>query len=254
MFFRKGKIKEKAELLLSDGREILNSGNNLPKAYELINEAETLFRKLKDEGKKQAQTCQAFLLMIEGYRYKDKEQFIDSMKSFGKANVQFTAVSEKELALKVREEQARAQVDFAKAKAIEGDFEEASRLFESAGAVFQMAGMVKEAASARARSFVQRAARVDDDFEKARFLKKAVEQFREARESQIMVEAHALFYEGRALTRVNIRESIQCLVRAADKYEAAGATARVQRVRQIIQELTEEVKQRPSEYGVSYRY
>lgn len=253
MFFRKGKAKEKAESLLSSGREALENGN-LNDAYSMLVEASEIFHKLKDDAKKQYQTSQAFLLMINGYRFKEQQKYIDSMKAFGQAHVLFSAVLENDLALKVRGEQAYVQVDFAKVKGIEGDFNQAARLYESAGAVFQMANLPKEAASARARSYVQQAARVKDDFEKARFLKLAVEQFRASRESQVLVEAHALFYEGRSLISINVREAIQCLVRASDKYQAAGAQERVTRVQHILQELTDEVKQKPSEYGVSYRY
>ena len=253
VFFRKGKAKDNAELLLSQGQDALNSGD-LDLAFSLLTDGQKIFKKLRDEGKKQSQTCQALLLMISGFRFKEQQQWVESMKAFGQANVLFTSVSEKELAIKVREEQAKTQIDFAKEKGASGSFIEAARLYESAGAVFQMAGKNLEAASARARSYVQQAARVTDDFEKARFLKMAVEQFRAARESQSLVEAHALFYEGRSLTRINIREAMQCLIRAADKYEAAGALDRVKRVRIILQELTEEVKQKPSEYGVTFRY
>ena len=253
MLFRKGKAREKAEQLLSQGQKALNSGE-LDTAFSLLTDAQKIFRKFQDEGRKQSQTCQALLLMINGFRYKEQRQWVEGMKAFGQANVLFTSVSENDMALKVREEQAKAQIDFAKEKGSSGDFIEAARLYESAGAVFQMAGKNLEAASARARSYVQQAARINDDFEKARFLKMAVEQFRKAREPQSMVEAHALFYEGRSLTKINIREAMQCLIRAADKYEAAGALKRVERVRIILQELTEEVKQKPSNYGVAFRY
>ena len=154
-----------------------------------------------------------------------------------------------QFATRSRYEQAQTQTDFARKKAIEGDFAEAARLYESAGAVFQMVSMEKEAANARARSYVQRAAQSSDDFEKATFLSKAVEEFRKAREDQPLVEAHALFYRGRSLINVRIREAIHTLVRAAEKYESAGALEQRDKVRDLLQELTEAVKVRPNEFG-----
>jgi hypothetical protein len=95
---------------------------------------------------------------------------------------------------------------------------------------------------------------VDDDFAKANFLKQAVVQFKKARENQAIVEAHALFYEGRSLKSVNVRDSLECMIRAADKYQQAGSKDRVKRVKQIIEELTEQIKTRPSDFGVRFNY
>lgn len=253
MFSRKSKTIQKADDSFLKAKEAFIK-NNLEESYELFNASMLLFNKVKDVRRKEAQICKAYMLTLEGFKLKSQQKFIDSMKSFGQAFVLFSSENEKDLATIVRGEQAKAQIEFAKIKGQEGDFEEAARLFDSAGAVFEMAGLSKEAASARARSYVQRAALVDDDFQKANFLKQAVEFFKKARESQAIVEAHALFYEGRALQAVNVRDALECLIRASDKYEAAGAKDRVKRVQQIIQELSEKVKTRPSDYGVNFKY
>lgn len=269
MFIRKGKVRTKAEDLFNQAIHAFDA-NNLDSAYRLFQESRDQFTKLKEEGKEEAEFCSAYVLMLEGFFHREKAlekqesqandhrsiytEFIESMKSFGQAFVSFSSLGQAVLAQKVRSEQARSQVEFAKAKGIEGDFNESARLFESAGAVFQMAGYEKEAASARARSYVQRAAQVQDNFEKAKFLKQAVEQFKKAQEITPRIEAHALFYEGMAMTEVNVRQAIQLLARAADKYEQAGATDRVRRVREILEDLVQQVRDRPSDYGVSHRY
>ena len=253
LFSRKSKTIEKADDLFIKAKEAFIK-NDLNLSYDLFNQSMELFNKVKEERRKEAQICKGYMLTLEGFKLKDQLKFIDSMKSFGQAFVLFSAENENDLATIVRGEQAKAQIEFAKIKGQEGDFEEAARLFDSAGAVFEMAGLHKEASGARARSFVQRAAQVDDDFQKANFLKQAVEHFKKAHESQAIVEAHALFYEGRALQSVNIRDALECLIRASDKYEQAGAKDRVKRVQQIIQELSEKIKSRPSDYGVNFRY
>lgn len=253
MFSRKSKTIAKAdETFLKAKKAFVN--NNLDLSSELFNESMILFNKVKEERRKEGQICKAYILTLEGFKLKTDQKFVDSMKNFGQAFVLFSSENEKDLATIVRGEQAKAQIEFAKIKGQEGDFDEAARLFDSAGAVFEMAGLNKEAAGARARSFVQRAAQVDDDFQKANFLKQAVEQFKKAHETQAIVEAHALFYEGRALQSVNIRDALECLIRASDKYDQAGAKDRVKRVQQIIQELSEKVKSRPSDYGVNFKY
>ncbi len=253
MFSRKSRTIQKGdETFLRAKQAFVN--NKLDESYDLFNEAMTLFTKVKEERRKEAQICKGYVLTLEGFKLKTQQKFIDSMKSFGQAFVLFSSENEKDLAIIVRGEQAKAQIEFAKIRGQEGDFEEAARLFDSAGAVFEMAGLSKEAAGSRARSYVQRAAQVDDDFQKANFLKQAVEYFKKAHEDQTIVEAHALFYEGRALQAVNVRDALECLIRASDKYEQAGATDRVKRVQQIIQELSEKVKARPSDYGVNFKY
>ena len=253
MFSRKSKNIQKADETFLKAKEAFVN-NYLEESYDLFNASMQLFLKVKEERRKEAQICKGYMLTLEGFKLKSNQKFIDSMKSFGQAFVLFSSENEKDLATIVRGEQAKAQIEFAKIKGQEGDFEEAARLFDSAGAVFEMAGLSKEASGARARSFVQRAALVDDDFQKANFLKQAVEHFKKARESQAIVEAHALFYEGRALQAVNVRDALECLIRASDKYEQAGAKDRVKRVQQIIQELSEKVKTRPSDYGVNFKY
>ena len=253
LFSRKSKIIQKADDLFIKAKEAFVN-DKLEESYELFNASMELFNKVKEQRRKEAQICKGYMLTLEGFKLKTQQKFIDSMKSFGQAFVLFSSENEKELAKIVRGEQAKAQIEFAKIKGQEGDFDEAARLFDSAGAVFEMAGLDKEAAGARARSYVQRAAQVDDDFQKANFLKQAVEHFKKARENQTIVEAHALFYEGRALQAVNVRDALECLIRASDKYEQAGAKDRVKRVQQIVQELSEKIKSRPSDYGVNFKY
>jgi hypothetical protein len=110
--------------------------------------------------------------------------------------------------------------------------------------------MEKEAASSRGKSYVQRAAQVQDDFQKSNFLAKAVEEFRRARDLNPIIEAHALFYRGRSLINVKVRDALQNLTRALEKYERIGATEQVNRVKEIIRELDQQIKDRPSEFGV----
>ena len=253
MFSRKSKTIQKADETFIKAKEAFIN-NNLEESYELFNASMELFNKVKEERRKEAQICKGYMLTLEGFKVKNQQKFIDSMKLFGQAFVLFSSENEKDLATIVRGEQAKAQIEFAKIKGQEGDFEEAARLFDSAGAVFEMAGLIKEAAGARARSFVQRAAQEDNDFQKADYLNQAVENFKKAHESQPIVEAHALFYKGRALQNVNVRDALECFIRASDKYQQAGAKDRVQRVQQIVQELSEKVKARPSDYGVNFKY
>lgn len=253
MFSRKSKTIEKADNTFLKAKEAFIN-NNLEISFDLFKESLVLFNKVKEERRKEGQICQGYILTLEGFKLKSEQKFVESMKSFGQAYVLFSSENEKDLATIVRGEQAKAQLEFANIKGQEGDFDEASRLYDSAGAVFEMAGLSKDAASARARSFVQRAAQVDDNFQKANFLKQAVEQFKKAHESQPRVEANALFYEGMALQAVNVRDALECLIRASDKYQQANDMKRVKRVQQIIQELTEKIKTRPSDYGVNFKY
>lgn len=253
MFSRKKKTIEKADKNFLKAKEAFIN-NDIELSTKLFEESFKLFNKVKGERRKESQICKAYLLTLDGFKFKKEKKWLDSMKSFGQAFVLFSSEGEKDLSLIVRSEQAKVQMDFAKIRGQEGDFNEAARLFESAGAVFDMAGMEKEAASARARSFVQRAAMVDDDFAKSNFLKEAVIQFKKARENQTIVEAHALFYEGRALKTVNGRDALECMIRASEKYQQAGASDRVKRVAQIIEELREQIKNRPSDFGVRLDY
>ena len=242
MFWKKKQIKE--------ANELLNRGINLAEknpidlnlTYDVFQRASTLFKKLGDKYKHSEEICNAYLAMLEGYMYREKKDWIEAMKSFGKANVLFTALKDEKMAKKMRYEQAIAQSDFAKQKALNGEFEEAARLYESAAAVFQMIGKEKEAASARGKGFVQRAALVDDDFAKSNFLTKAVEEFRRARDLNPIIEAHALFYRARSLVDIKPRDAIQTFTRALEKYERIGAFEQVNRVKQIIAEVKQKRK------------
>ena len=254
--FSKSKKQKEAQELLSQGAGLLKyddsanfSDQILTKGYEVFTRAAHLFKKLGDEGKDGEQTCEGYLRMIEGFRHRKNDEWIESMKAFGRANVQFSAGRDDALATKVRVEQGRAQMDFAKKKALEGDFPEAARLYESAGAVFQMVSLDKDAAEARAKAYVQRAAQVKDDFEKAGFLAKAVDEFRKSRKSNEVVEAHALFYRGRSLLNVKVRDALQMLTRAQEKYERVGASEQAKRVREIIEQVNKGVLDHAGESG-----
>ncbi|MFW9927860.1 MAG: hypothetical protein ACFFD1_00545 [Candidatus Thorarchaeota archaeon] len=249
--FRKGKKLDEANNLFNRGLEAVNKENPpYNKIYDIFENAKTLYEKIGDNGKQGEQECEAYLRMIEGYQQRQKEGWIECMKAFGRANVLFSANKNDKMAKKMRYEQAVAQGDFAKQKALNGEFTESARLYESSAAVFQMIGMEKEAAGARGKSYVQRAAQVQDDFQKSNFLAKAVEEFRKAHDLNPIIEAHALFYRGRSLIGVKVREAIQNLTRAQEKYERIGATEQVNRVKQIIEELNQSIKDRPSEYGL----
>ncbi|MHA1990562.1 MAG: hypothetical protein ACW981_10025 [Candidatus Hodarchaeales archaeon] len=249
--FRKGKRLEEANLLINKGEDLLNADKvNYNKVYNIFKEAHELFSKSGDKGRDGEQLAEAYLKTVEGYQFREAEDWIESMKAFGRANVLFSASKHTKMATKTRYEQAVAQGDFARGKALNGEFAEAARLYESSAAVFQMISMEKEAASSRGKSYVQRAAQVQDDFQKSNFLAKAVEEFRRARDLNPIIEAHALFYRGRSLINVKVRDALQNLTRALEKYERIGATEQVNRVKEIIRELDQQIKDRPSEFGV----
>ena len=249
--FRKGKRFEEAKFLVNKGQELLKAEKiNYKKIYNIFKEANTIYDKLGDKGKSGELLSEAYMKMVEGYQFRETEDWIESMKAFGRANVIFSGIKDMKMSDKMRYEQAIAQGDFAREKAISGEFAEAARLYESSAAVFQMISMEKEAADARGKSYVQRAAQVQDDFQKSNFLAKAVEEFRRARSLNPIIEAHALFYRGRSLINVKVRDAVQNLTRAMEKYERIGATEQVNRVKEIIKELDQRVKDRPSEFGV----
>jgi hypothetical protein len=137
-------------------------------------------------------------------------------------------------------------------KAQNGDFIESARLFESAGALYATVDMEMEAARARARSYVQRGAAMESDFDKAYYLEKAVDEFKKGREDPTRYEAHALYSRAKALisARENVKEVIDLLVKAHEKYQKVGNTSQTEKVRLLLKDLTEQVKTRPSEFGI----
>jgi tetratricopeptide (TPR) repeat protein len=237
--FKGGKIR-KGQQLMEEGNKSLEE-KKYEKAKQLFKKANEIFSKAKD--RKLSDSAEAYLRMSQGYHSRNQGNYLEAMKSFGKAIMLLSRYQgfDEEIT-DCRLEQAESQIDFAKQKAIDGEFLESARLYEAAGAVFQMIGLEKEAAGARARSFVQRAALVDDDFEKARFLEKSVEEFRKARENVQRIEGHAYFYKGRSLINVRIKEAISLLDRASAKYEKAGAMEQVTKVRQLLEQVVKDAK------------
>ena len=109
---------------------------------------------------------------------------LDAIRCFGKANVMFSTEGFSDEAKQARTIQAQTQGEFAKVKAKEGEFIESARLYESAAALYQTTGLEMEAARARARSFVQRAAAMESNFDKAYYLEKAVTSLRKGEKIQ----------------------------------------------------------------------
>lgn len=206
-------------------------------------EASKLFKSLKDKTEEEAT---AYVLLTQGYDFREKKEYIESMKQFGRANVLFSKIELIEKAKKTREEQGITQIEYAGLKASEGEFAEAARLYDSAGAVFQMAGNEREAALARAKSNVQRAAMNEDDFEKVEYLKAATKEFKKAKYPSLIVEAHYDYYRGKTLINTRAREAISCLASAAKKYEKAGSTKQVEKVKGLLEELVVRVKTKPA--------
>ena len=93
MVFGKGKKLEEAENLLEQGRTIMSKNmEDFESALPLFERALDLFKKLKDDGKTGEQTSQAFINMINGFRFRNQEQWLDAMKSFGQSNILFSSI------------------------------------------------------------------------------------------------------------------------------------------------------------------
>lgn len=242
--FKKGKLK-KAEEKMSEGSKKLEQGQyrDAMKEYQ---EAQKLFEKAS--ASKEARFAEAWSKLCEGKTFLSERSYIDAMKAFGRANTIFSRDGNQEEAIQARIGQAASQEEIAKERAASGKFIESARLYESAGASYQNAGFSQEAAKARARSFVQRAASSPDDFQKAEFLSQAVDEFRKGRERSLLIEGHAHFYRGRSLINVKIGSAIDNLARAAEAYQKAGAEAQVIKVRELLTELTQEVRTKPAEF------
>ncbi|MFW9992715.1 MAG: hypothetical protein ACFFD4_11765 [Candidatus Odinarchaeota archaeon] len=237
--FKGGKIR-KGQQLLEEGKRLL-AEKKYGDAKRLFEQSNKNFSKASD--KKMDDASEGYVRIAQGHIFRNEKDYLEAMKSFGKAIMLFSRYPDFDDEVKTcRLEQAQSQIESAKQKAIDGEFLESARLYEAAGAVFQMIEMEKEAASARARSYVQRAALVDDDFEKARFLEKSVEEFRKARENVLRVEGHALFYKGRSLINVRVKEAVSLLDRASAKYEKAGATEQVIKVRQLLEQVVKDAR------------
>lgn len=221
---------------------------------EEFEEASKLFQKTKNLFSKLGNSANAVL--SEGYMHladaetlaKDNKDLLGSMKAFGRAIV-ILSTKFPEVARRARIGQARAQSELAKQKAVAGDFLAAARFYESAAAVYQAGGMKEQAAKARARANVERAAHVNNDFEKAKFLELAVEEFRTAGEPSLLIEAHAEYYKGKTLVDVKIHEALRLLQTAATKYNKLKLKNQVEKVRQFLASLKDKVEKSPYEYS-----
>ncbi|MHA1227735.1 MAG: hypothetical protein ACTSPV_13390 [Candidatus Hodarchaeales archaeon] len=246
--FKSNKIK-KAQEEFNRGIMLYES-QRYEEAKSVFENASKFF--LKGDQKKLAQRAEAFSLCAQGYIHMLDMNFLEAIRCFGKANVKFSTEGFIEEAKQSRIIQAQTQGELAKVKAQNGEFIESARLFESSGALYETAGMELEAARARARSFVQRAAAMESDFDKAYYLGKAVEEFKKGREDPTRYEAHALYRKAKALisARENMKEVIDLLVKAHEKYKRVGNKSQTEKVRRLLQDLTEQVKTRPSEFGI----
>ena len=247
----------------------LFKGNKIKKGQELFDQAMVFYEsqryqdaidnfkkatKLFDDGgeKKLSKRAEAFVMCSLGYLDMIEQKFLESIRSFGKANVIFSTEGFLDEAKQARTIQAQTQGELAKVKAQNGDFIESARLYESAGALFSTTGLEMKAAQARARSFVQRAAAMESDFDKAYYLERAVEEFKKGREDATRYEAHALFRRAKALisARENMKEAIDLLTRAHDKFHKVGNESQTEKVRLLLEDLTQQVRLHPSEFGI----
>ncbi len=204
------------------------------------------------DQKKFSQRAKAYHYCAQGYIFMLDLNLLEAIRCFGKANVTFSTEGFSEEAREARTIQAQTQGELAKIKAQGGEFIESARLFESAGALYATTGMETEAAQARARSFVQRAAAMESDFDKAYYLEKAVDEFKKGKEDPTRYEAHALYRRAKALisARENVKEVIDLLAQAHEKYSRIGNTSQTEKVKLLLKDLTEQVKTRPSEFGI----
>ncbi|MFX0050443.1 MAG: hypothetical protein ACFFAJ_00730 [Candidatus Hodarchaeota archaeon] len=204
------------------------------------------------DQKKLSKRAEAYQYCAQGYIHMQEMDFLKAIRSFGKANVTFSTEGFSEEAKQARTIQAQTQGELAKIKAQNGEFIESARLFESAAALYETTGMEMEAARARARSYIQRGAAMDSDFDKAYYLEKAVDEFKKGREDPTRYEAHALYSRAKALisARENVKEVIDLLAKAHDLYNKVGNVSQTEKVKKLLMDLTEQVKTRPSEFGI----
>ena len=246
--FKGGKVKKGQEEF--DQGILFYEAQRYDEAYENFSRASKLFQ--SGDQKKLSRRAEAFQFLARGYKYTLELNFLEGIRCFGKANVTFSTEGFADEAKQARTIQAQTQAEFAKMKAQNGDFIESARLFESAGALYATVDMEMEAARARARSYVQRGAAMESDFDKAYYLEKAVDEFKKGREDPTRYEAHALYRRAKALisARENVKEVIDLLVKAHEKYQKVGNTSQTEKVRLLLKDLTEQVKTRPSEFGI----
>ncbi len=124
-------------------------------------------------------------------------------------------------------------------RAREGNFLESARLYESAAALYESIGLTREAARARARSYVQRAAAVDSAFEKADFLERASSEFRKGREPRPIIQAHAYYFRGLSMMKIKPKAAVDYLQRAYEIYEREGIEERRKKVKEKLQKLNQ---------------
>ncbi|MFX0085788.1 MAG: hypothetical protein ACFFAU_08945 [Candidatus Hodarchaeota archaeon] len=247
-FFKGSKTKR--------GQEEFDQGLNFYETQRYKEALENFKRAAKSfEGadqKKLSQRAKAYQHCAQGYIFMLEMNLLEAIRCFGKANVTFSTEGFSEEAKQARTIQAQTQGELAKIKAQGGEFIESARLFESAGALYATTGKETEAAQARARSFVQRAAAMESDFDKAYYLEKAVDEFKKGKEDPTRYEAHALYRRAKALisARENVKEVIDLLAQAHEKYSRIGNTSQTEKVKLLLKDLTEQVKTRPSEFGI----
>lgn len=246
--FKGSKIKKGQEEF--DQGMVLYETQRYDEALESFKNSAKLFTGA--DQKKLSQRAQGFKFCAHGYLHMMNMNFLDAIRSFGKANVTFSTEGFSEEAKQARTIQAQTQGELAKLKAKQGEFIESARLYESAAALYQTTDRDMEAAQARARSYVQRAAAMESNFDKAFYLEKAVEEFKKGREDPTRYEAHALYQRARALisARENVKEVIELLARAHEKYHKVGNASQTEKVRRLLEDLTEQVKTRPAEFGI----
>ncbi len=245
----KGSKTKKAQEEFDQGM-VFYETQRYEEALDCFQKASKLFK--GGDQKKLSQRAEAYQFCAKGYMNMLDMNLLDAIRCFGKANVIFSTEGFSDEAKQARTIQAQTQGEFAKVKAKEGEFIESARLYESAAALYQTTGLEMEAARARARSFVQRAAAMDSNFDKAYYLEKAVDEFKKGREDPTRYEAHALYQRARALisARENVKEVIDLLAKAHEKYNKVGNTTQTEKVKRLLLDLTEQVKTRPSEFGI----
>ncbi|MFX1511521.1 MAG: hypothetical protein ACFFCQ_02940 [Promethearchaeota archaeon] len=254
----KGSKKKKADQLLAEGIHLF-SKEMYQEAIKELKKAKEIFAKLKLTNEEEI--CEAYEKLAEGEIFRQKGQFREATASFGRANVLLSSNHRIEESKIARSKQASAMEAMAKKRASAGEFIESARLYESCAAIYETIEQPKfssrshsqvqskDAARARARSYLQRAAAVrDNDFDKAEFLFQALEAFRAAGEYPPLIEAHAYFYKGRALVASQTDEAVSFLARAAEKYSEAGAEKQFIKVREYLQGLRDKVEARPFDY------
>lgn len=200
--------------------------------------------------KKLARRSEAYVCLSNGYISMFEGNLLAAIRLYGKANVLFSQWGYANEAKGARLIQAQVQRDLAKNRATEGEFIESARLYESAGALFSTVDEPQEAARARARSYFQRAASVKTHSEKAYYLKKAIEEFKTGRENSTMYEGHALYQEAMSLiqAKVNVRDAIELLVRAYEKFKQSNQQTQMEKVEVELAKLKQQIEIRRDEF------